>query len=116
MALALLQQSGANAGLGLAGDPVRGKITFSKRCTGCHAIDMDREGPRLRGAFGARAGSKADFAYSEPLKKSGLTWNEINLDRWLEDSDALVPDSAMGFSVPKAQERADIIAYLRALR
>ena len=28
-----------------AGDAVRGKAVFEKRCTGCHAMEADREGP-----------------------------------------------------------------------
>lgn len=98
------------------GDPMRGKATFDRRCTGCHAIDADREGPRLRGAFGSRAGTKPDFAYSDNLKKSGIVWTDTTLDRWLQDPDATVPGNAMDFSVPKPQDRADIVAYLKTLK
>ena len=57
-----------------------------------------------------------DFNYSPALKNSGLTWNDTTLDLWLRDTDAAVPNSNMGFSVPKAQDRADIIAFLKTLR
>jgi cytochrome c len=98
------------------GDPMRGKSTFDRRCTGCHAVDADREGPRLRGAFGSRAASKPDFQYSDALKKAGIVWTDTTLERWLQDSDAIVPGNAMDFSVPRAQERTDIIAYLKTLQ
>lgn len=98
------------------GDPVRGKAVFEKRCTGCHALDVDREGPRLAGVLGRKAGSIAGFTYSAGLKKSGLTWDEATLDKWLSDPDVMVPDNAMSFSVGKAAERRDIIAFLKQKR
>lgn len=117
-ALAMLGQraDGSDVGAAGQGDPVRGKAVFEKRCTGCHALDVDREGPRLAGAFGRKAGSVAGFAYSAGLKKSGWTWDEANLDKWLSDPDVMVPDNAMSFSVARAAERRDIIAFLKQLR
>lgn len=99
-----------------AGDPVRGKSVFERRCTGCHAVDVDREGPHLHGVFGRRAGSVPGFEYSAPLMKSGIVWDEKSLETWLRGTDEAVPGSAMGFSVPKAQDRADIIAFLKSIR
>ena len=99
-----------------AADPVRGKSVFERKCTGCHALDANREGPHLRNVYGRRAGSVPGFTYSNALKNSGLVWDESSLERWLEGTDAAVPNSAMGFSVPKAQDRADIIAFLKSLR
>ena len=98
------------------GDAVRGKQVFEKRCTGCHTIVADREGPRLAGVFGRKAGSVAGYAYSAGLKKSGtngLVWDDASLEKWLSDPDAMVPDNNMEFRVPKAQERLDLIAYLK---
>jgi cytochrome c len=96
-----------------AGDAARGELVFQKRCTGCHAMDADREGPRLAGVFGRKAGSVAGFDYSAGLKKSGITWNEATLEKWLNDPDMVVPDTTMDFHVPKAQERLDLIAYFK---
>ncbi|MGH9595491.1 MAG: heme-binding domain-containing protein [Edaphobacter sp.] len=96
-----------------AGDPVHGKLTFDKRCTGCHTIETNREGPRLRGVFGRKAGAVSDFTYSMALKASGITWNEDMLDKWLSDTDAMIPGNNMGFRVMKSVERADLIAYLK---
>jgi cytochrome c len=99
-----------------AGDAERGRAVFGRRCTGCHAVDSDREGPHLRGVYGRRAGSLPGFAYSPAIRNSGVTWSDVTLERWLSDSDAMVPGSAMGFSVPKPQERSDLIVFLRSLR
>jgi cytochrome c len=111
----VLAQPDQNAAA-LTGDPGRGKDVFERRCTGCHALDADREGPHLRGVYGRKAGSVPGFDYSDALKNSGLVWGDDTLEHWLRDTDAMVPGSAMGFSVPKAQERADVIAFLKSIR
>jgi cytochrome c len=107
---------GGEAALAGDGDAVRGKAVFEKRCIGCHAINVDREGPRLAGVFGRKAGSVPGFTYSAGLKNLGLTWNDATLERWLSDPDMVVPDNNMSFSVPKAEERQDVIAYLKQQR
>jgi cytochrome c len=104
------------AGLGGAGDAERGKIVFEKRCTGCHAMQADRDGPRLAGVYGRRAGSVSGFTYSTALKNSRIDWNDRTLDQWLSDPDLMIPQNNMDFSVPKAAERRDLIAYLKQTR
>jgi cytochrome c len=104
---------GSEAALTGPGDAVRGKAVFEKRCTGCHAMEADREGPRLAGVFGRKAGGVAGFAYSTGLKKSGLTWTDAALEKWLSDPDQMVRDNNMSFSLPKAEERRDLIAFLK---
>lgn len=99
-----------------SGDAERGRSLFNRRCSGCHALDADREGPRLRDVYGRRAGSVSSFHYSSAIRTSGVTWTEASLDRWLSDSDSMLPGNAMGFSVPKPQERSDIIAFLKSLQ
>lgn len=98
------------------GDAARGKMVFEKRCTGCHAMEGNREGPPLAGVFGRKAGGVAGFDYSAGLKKSNITWNESTLEKWLTDPDMMVPDNKMDFHLPKAQERSDIIAYFKQQR
>jgi cytochrome c len=95
------------------GDAVRGKAVFEKRCIGCHALEADREGPRLAGVYGRKAGSVAGFTYSAGLKNLGVTWNDATLERWLSDPDLVVKDNNMSIGVPKAEERRDLIAYLK---
>ncbi len=92
-----------------------GQALFQKRCTGCHALDADHEGPRLRGVVGRAAGTVKTFQYSEALKNAKHTWDEANLDKWLTDTESVVPDNDMSFRVPKQEERAAIISYLRSL-
>src|SRR5579863_9105213 len=76
-----------------------GKDLFERRCGGCHALDRDKEGPRLRGVFGRVAGSVESFQYSDALKRSKITWTEATLDKWLRDTEKLVPDNDMSFHV-----------------
>lgn len=95
------------------GDAAHGKALFDKRCTGCHAEGGGHEGPPLKGVFGRKAGGVAGFGYSSGLRSSGITWNEATLNKWLEAPDVMVPDAKMDFFIPKAQDRADVIAYLK---
>jgi cytochrome c len=92
-----------------------GKSLFEKRCSGCHALDADHEGPRLRGVFGKPAGTVKTFKYSEAFQNAQFIWDEAKLDKWLTDTESVVPDNDMGFRVPKPDERAAIISYLRSL-
>ena len=59
------------------------------------AMDADREGPRLAGVYGRKAGSVTGFAYSPGLKNSGITWTDATLERWLTDPDRVVKDNNM---------------------
>jgi cytochrome c len=95
------------------GDPSRGKALFEKRCTGCHALTQNHEGPRLQGVYGRTSGSVADYAYSEALKKARIVWDDKSLEKWLTDPDILVPNNNMDFLVSKSQERKDVISYLK---
>jgi cytochrome c len=82
-------------------------------CMICHSLDKNEIGPRHRGVFGRKAGSVADYGYSAALKASNIVWNETTLDRWLIDPPALVAGTKMLFSVDDAQDRADVIAFLK---
>jgi cytochrome c len=97
----------------MRGDAVRGKAVFEKRCTGCHALDQDREGPHLKGVFGRTAGSVPGFDYSDALRNSHIVWDETTLERWLTDPQTMVPGANMDFYVAKPDERADVIEFLK---
>src|SRR5260370_11103378 len=82
---------------GQQGDAKRGQQVFEHRCTGCHSLDQDKEGPRLRGVFGNKAGSVLTFKYSDAMKASNITWDAASLDQWLSDPDQNLPASDMSF-------------------
>lgn len=94
-----------------AGDFARGMHLY-QACMGCHSLDENDVGPRHRGVVGRRAGTVAGYAYSGALRASGLTWTRANLDRWLAGPQAFVPGTKMYYTVPRSQDRADLIAYL----
>jgi len=76
----------------------------------------NRLGPSLYGVVGRKAGSVPNFAYSDAVKRSGITWDEKTLDKWIKKPNALIPNNNMGalFSgLPDAEERAKIIAFLK---
>jgi cytochrome c len=112
----LLTATGAIAAEPLHGDPVRGEKIYD-RCMACHSIDRDRTGPRHAGLIGRRVASVPDFAYSPAMKKAGAAgrvWDEATLDKFLENPTKVMPGTRMGYAgIKNAQERADLIAYLK---
>jgi cytochrome c len=95
------------------GETGAGRIAFEKRCTGCHALDHEKAGPRLGGVVGRKAGAIHGFPYSDAVRKSGVIWNEATLDKWLTNPESVIPDTDMAFRLDQAEERAAIIAYLK---
>lgn len=110
--------AGWNAPASAEGNVQRGAALF-EQCAACHSLESGRHmtGPSLAGVFGRKAGAAEGFLrYSDPLKRSGLVWNEKSLDRWLKDPQALVPGNGMAFrGVPDHRARADLVAYLKAV-
>lgn len=97
-------------------DAKRGQDVFAKRCSGCHSLDNDKEGPRLRRIYGKKAATlSTTFNYSEALKNSNVTWDAPSLDQWMADAEKIVPNSDMFFRLPRANERADVVAFLKSL-
>jgi cytochrome c len=96
-------------------NPNHGRDLFERRCTGCHSLDSDKEGPRLRGVYGRKSGSVASFKYSDAVKKADISWDEASLDQWLTDPDKFIADNDMDFHLQKPDERAAVIAYLKQL-
>lgn len=99
---------------GVKGGDIKAGQEIYGRCLACHALTYDRTGPRHCGLFGRRAGSVADFAYSDAMKHANIVWDAKTLDRFLANPTQAVPGTSMGYAgVDQPQERADLIAYLR---
>lgn len=95
----------------------RGEKLF-KTCSACHTLTPDdghRAGPTLYRLFGRTAGSHPDYRYSQALVKSDLVWNEETIDKLFAiGPDHLLPGTKMPLQrMPSAQDRADLIAFLR---
>ena len=93
-------------------DAIRGRRLFAKRCSACHAVDVNKFGPMLGGVVGRQAGSAAGYNYSPALRDADLTWSADSLDRWLTDPRTFIAGTKMPVRVPDASTRRDIIAYL----
>ena len=105
----------------IAGSAERGRAFFQTNCALCHASSSapgaptSGQGPSLVGVVGRKAGSLVNFGYSRALAESGLTWEPATLDHFLTNPSAAVPGTLMPVPVPQAQDRADLIAFLRTL-
>jgi cytochrome c len=117
IALALLASStvAANA----AGDAKAGATVF-KRCAVCHTSDKgggDGLGPNLYGVVGRKAATRSGYAYSGPLQKAGVIWNEANLTKWVAGPARMVPGNKMAFpGITSKKQQADVVAYLSSLK
>jgi cytochrome c len=101
-----------------AGDAKRGARLF-QQCMACHSVQPGEHmtGPSLARVWNRKAGSAEGFMrYSDALKRSGVTWSEATLDKWLAGPEKFVPGNAMTFpGVRERQARQDLIAYLKAV-
>ena len=103
-------------GIAAAQDADAGEKVFNQ-CKACHTIETggpNRVGPNLHGIVGRASGSVETFKYSDAMKGAGLTWDEANLDKYLNDPKAAVPGNKMAFAgVKNEQARKDLIAFLK---
>jgi cytochrome c len=86
------------------------------KCRACHTIEPQGRnivGPRLHGMFGRKAGSVADYRYSEVMKKSAVVWTEQTLDAYLAATQDFMPGNKMYGGLAIAQDRVDLIAWLK---
>lgn len=116
-ALALL--AGSSLAANAAGDAKAGAQVF-KRCAVCHTNDKgggDGLGPNLFGVVGRKAATRPGFAYSAPLQKSGIVWNEATLTKWAAGPARVVPGTKMMFAgITSKKQQADVAAYLATLK
>ncbi len=95
-----------------------GEVVFNNACRTCHTMREgdNRLGPTLAGIMGRKAGSLPDYAFSESLKKSDITWDEATLDKFIENPDAVVPGNNMKpySGMSSAEDRKKVVAFLKA--
>ena len=101
------------SGGAVAADAARGQTLYKTMCVACHSIDYNGVGPAHKGLIGKKAGSRADYVYSPAVKASSIVWADKTMDKWLANPEKLIPGQKMGFMVPAAKDRADLIAYLK---
>jgi cytochrome c len=108
---------GSSTGLA-AGDAPAGQQLFASHCGICHATQpgVNKIGPSLAGVFGRKSGTEAGFDYSPALKAAAITWDEKELDKFLQNPGADVHGTKMVVSVPGNDDRQNVIAYLKTLK
>ena len=106
------------------------KLFFSTaQCKTCHSVKEGQKmvGPSLFAVVGRKCGAAEKQHYSSNYKaaceKAPFAWDEAGLDGYLEDPTGYISKisgqrktSPMTRKTPKAQDRADIIAYLKTLK
>jgi cytochrome c len=98
---------------------IAGRKVYADHCAVCHAQKAGARalGPDLSGVVNRAAASVAGFPYSDALKKSGLTWTEGNLQKWIADPSHVVPNTLMPHaSLGDPAERIYVIEYLKLLK
>jgi len=87
-----------------------------RKCTGCHVVTDGENGtgPHLYGVVGREVGGVESFgAYSGVLSAVADIWTVEELFDFLEKPSTYARGTTMSFNgLPKAEDRADLIAYL----
>ena len=95
-------------------DPKNGKVIF-RQCSICHSMNLN--GPSLAGVFGRKAGTAIGFNYSRAMRESGITWNENNLEQYIENPQKMFPGSFKTFGgIKDIESRNSLIAYIKSLK
>lgn len=100
------------------GDPAAGKQVFNK-CAVCHSPEagVNKIGPSLHGVVGRQAGTLPNYSYSPAMKAFGKTWDDAELDTYLQNPRGVVKGTKMIFpGLPKEEDRKNVIAYLNTLK
>ncbi|CAE6480566.1 unnamed protein product [Rhizoctonia solani] len=102
------------------GEFERGAKLFKERCADCHAIEPgkpsgERQAPNLSRLYG---NSFQTFTISKTQgpQEHRLTWDDNTLDKYLKNPRSIKPGVDKIFEpVTKAQDRKDLITYLKRM-
>ncbi len=115
---AAAEEGPAFADLYAAADPAAGEKVFGK-CKACHKVDGNNAtGPHLNGVVDRNHGVVEGFGYSDAMAAlTAEVWTPEALDHFLTSPKAAIAGTKMSFAgLPKAQDRANVIAYLATLK
>jgi cytochrome c len=101
-------------------DPKRGE-QLTKVCAVCHTFNKggaNKIGPNLWDVTEEGIAAVPNYQFSAALEgDKGQKWDPEKLNQWLHNPQSFAKGTKMTFvGFPKAQDRADVIAYLDTLK
>ena len=100
------------------GDAAAGRKIYQNKCLSCHgdAKTKGTLGPSLVGIIGRHASDPAEGMTSRAMSEANFVWTEAVLDEYLAGPSNKVHGTIMPIGISNAQDRADLIAYIKTLR
>ena len=90
---------------------------ISHKCEQCHDLSKggpNKIGPNLWGVIARPRASHPDYDYSAAMKAKGGNWTFDEVFKFVKSPQAYIEGTKMSFSgLPSAQDRINLIAYLR---
>jgi cytochrome c len=101
-------------------DPARGQ-QLARACVQCHTFEKggaNKIGPNLYGIMEENIAAVPGYQFSPALlAHKNEKWSPESLNVWLLRPQQFAKGTKMAFAgLPKAQDRADVIAYLESLK
>jgi cytochrome c len=101
-------------------DPKKGE-QIAKVCATCHTFNKggpNKIGPNLWGVADEQIAAVPNYQFSAALEADkSEKWDPEKLNQWLYKPQSFAKGTKMTFvGIPKAQDRADVIAYLESLK
>ncbi len=92
---------------------------LAKACAACHSFEKGgpvKQGPNMWNTLDSNIGKKPGFDYSDTLANATGQWDYASLNQFLAKPKAYMPGTKMNFvGLKKAEDRADVVAWLRTL-
>ena len=96
-----------------------GQGDLHQQCGTCHTIDkggVNKVGPNQWDIVGRKKASHEGFSYSSAMQAKGGEWDYEDINHMIFKPQGFVRGTKMAFAgLPKEQDRADVIAYLRTM-